>query len=237
MDISVRTTLYQAEDRSWLDSQHGTEAVRTITLDMSTFNAQTHYPLGYLPSGILLGEITSSGLWGPYSGTSSEVQTVTISGGPTGGTFTLSYGGHTTTAIPYNAAASAVQSALQALASIGAGNATVTGATGGPYSVDFVGALADEDVAQMTESGASLTGGTSPAVTVATTTAGGADESSDGRQVAAGILFNTLDVSGGAAKYGAPLFRHGFVLLANLPAQSGVDPNAITDLAGRIEFR
>lgn len=50
------------------------------------------------------------------------------------GTFTLAFGGNTTTALAYNAAASAVQSALAALPSIGAGNVTVTG-TPGNYQV------------------------------------------------------------------------------------------------------
>lgn len=86
--------------------------------------------------------------------------TVTISGTPTGGTFTLTVGGQTTTALAYNAATSAVQSALVALSSVGAGNATVTGSAGGPYAV----ALANGGT--LTGDGSSLTGGTTPAVTV-----------------------------------------------------------------------
>lgn len=103
----------------------------------------------------------------------SEVQTVTINGGPTGGTFTLTYAGQTTAGIAYNAAASAVQSALAALSNVGTGNVTVSGSAGGPYTVTFGGALADQNVPQMTANASSLTGGTSPSVTVATTTEGG----------------------------------------------------------------
>ena len=106
------------------------------------------------------------------TGTADEVQTVTVTGGPTGGTFTLTYSGQTTAGIAYNAAASAVQSALEALSNIAPGDVAVTGAAGGPYTVTFEGTLADTNVAQMTASGASLTGGTSPGVTVATTTSG-----------------------------------------------------------------
>lgn len=103
----------------------------------------------------------------------SEVQTVTITGAPTGGTFTLTSGGQTTAPIAYNAAASVVQTALRALSSVGAGNATVTGGPGPgtPYSVTFAGALANQNMPQMTASG-SFTGGTAPAVTVTTPTAG-----------------------------------------------------------------
>jgi len=103
-----------------------------------------------------------------------EVQTVTITGGPTGGTFTLTFGANTTSGIAYNALASAVQTALQALASVGASNALVTGAAGGPYTVQFTAALGQANQAQMTASGAGLTGGSSPGVTIATVQNGAA---------------------------------------------------------------
>lgn len=107
------------------------------------------------------------------SGSSTnEVQTVTVTGSPTGGTFTLTYAGQTTAAIAYNASNTTVRTSLEALSTIGTGNVAVTGPNGGPYVVTFQGALADQNVAQMTASGASLTGGTSPGVTVATTTGG-----------------------------------------------------------------
>lgn len=106
------------------------------------------------------------------AGGTNEVQTATITGTPTGGTFTLTYSGQTTGAIAFNAAASVVQTALIALSNIGPGDVTVTGSAGGPYTVTFGGTLAATDVAAMTASGASLTGGTSPGVTIATPTAG-----------------------------------------------------------------
>jgi len=56
------------------------------------------------------------------------------------GTFTLTYGGQTTSGIAYNAAASAVQTALEALSSIGSGNVSVTGNAGGPYTIRMIGA-------------------------------------------------------------------------------------------------
>lgn len=107
---------------------------------------------------------------------SNEVQTVAITGTPTGGTFTLSFAGQTTGTIAYNAAASAVASALAALTVVG-GSANVA-ATGGPLpgssvTVTFQGALAGQDVPQMTGSATGLTGGTTPAVTVTTGTPGG----------------------------------------------------------------
>lgn len=103
----------------------------------------------------------------------SEVQSVTITGAPTGGTFVLVFDDVATTDLAYNATPATVQSALQALPGIGAGNVTVTGSAGGPYTVTFAGSLANQDVTQITATG-DFTGGTSPAVTVTTTTPGSA---------------------------------------------------------------
>ncbi|NUS82786.1 MAG: hypothetical protein HOY75_08530 [Streptomyces sp.] len=122
--------------------------------------------------------ITSRPLQGaavPAAGT-DEVQQVAITGTPTGGTFTLTFSGQTTAAIAYNAAASAVQSALEALSNIAPGDVTCTGGPlpGTAVSVSFAGGSYDgADVPQMTANGAGLTGGTSPAVAVTTTTPGG----------------------------------------------------------------
>ena len=97
-----------------------------------------------------------------------SVQTVTITGSPTGGTFTLTFNGQTTAGIAYNAASSAVLTALEALTTIGTGNVSVTGGPGPatPYTVQFIGTLAN-NTTLMTANGALLTGGTSPNVTVA----------------------------------------------------------------------
>lgn len=60
---------------------------------------------------------------------SAQIQTVTISGSPTGGTYTLTYNSNTTSSIAYNASASAVQTALQALTGLGSVTVTQTGAS------------------------------------------------------------------------------------------------------------
>lgn len=105
-------------------------------------------------------------------GATSEVQSVTVTGAPTGGTFTLTYSGLTTAGIAYNATASTVQTALAGLSSVGSGNVAVTGSAGGPYTVTFKNDLSGLDVSAITASGASLTGGTSPSVAVANVTTG-----------------------------------------------------------------
>ena len=64
----------------------------------------------------------------------------------------------TTTAIPYNASSSEVQQALESLAGIGAGNVSVTGTAGGPWTVEFKGPLlSDTDVPQLSADPAALT--------------------------------------------------------------------------------
>ena len=73
MDITLQPTeTWTAEDRSWLGSRHGTDVPQTVTLNTSTFTANTHYPNGYVPSGTVLGMITATGLYGPYDDTASD---------------------------------------------------------------------------------------------------------------------------------------------------------------------
>lgn len=104
-----------------------------------------------------------------------EVQRITITGTPTGGSFTVTYAGQTTAAIAYNATAANVKSALEALSNIGVGDVLCTGGPfpGTPVDVTFSGALSGANIAQMTAT-SSLTGGSSPAVAVTTITEGGA---------------------------------------------------------------
>jgi hypothetical protein len=85
----------------------------------------------------------------------NEIERITVNAG--GGTFTISHGGDTTAPISFNASAGAVQSALEALESIGPGNVVVNGGPGGPYFVEFVGSLAKMAITPLTTSHSSLT--------------------------------------------------------------------------------
>lgn len=71
-DISVLSTAYQVENRSWLLSPHGSVTTISGTLDVSTLTAATHYPNGYVPSGLVLGLITATGLYGAYDDTAVD---------------------------------------------------------------------------------------------------------------------------------------------------------------------
>ncbi|MFJ6069059.1 hypothetical protein ACIQHU_39220 [Streptomyces tendae] len=227
-------------DRPWLASLVGVQDTNTITLDLTKFSEGSHYVTSANPmlqgrnvmkSGIPLGKVTASGLYAPYSGPRSEVQTVTITGGPTGGTYTLTFSGQTTAAIPYNATAAQVKSALEALSNVDVGDVAVSG---GPHPgtavvVTFGGQYLGEDVAQMTASGASLTGGTSPAVAVATTTAGGGASATDGTEALAGFLVSQISFNPGSSKAAGALLWHGEVFADQCPVP--FDPTDVASTA------
>jgi hypothetical protein len=104
-----------------------------------------------------------------------DVQTVTITGTPTGGTFTLTLDGQTTSALAYNASAGNVQSALEALTNIGTGNVLCSGGAlpGTGVVCTFRAGMSFRPVDLITHTD-SLTGGSSPAVHVTHTTQGAA---------------------------------------------------------------
>lgn len=105
----------------------------------------------------------------------NEVQTISITGTPTGGTISYSYDGRTTSALAFNSTAGAVQAAFEALPNIGSGG--VVGG-GGPWpntaiTLTFSGTNTQKrphpDPIVVTNA---LTGGTTPNSTVTTTTPG-----------------------------------------------------------------
>jgi hypothetical protein len=81
-----------------------------------------------------------------------EVQEVTPD--PKASTFTLTFEGQETAAIAFGASAAAVQSALEAVPSIGAGNVTVAEPAVNVYAVTFIATLGNMHVATLQASGA-----------------------------------------------------------------------------------
>jgi hypothetical protein len=120
-------------------------------------------------------ESVDSGVFDPSTlslGGVDEVQAATISGSPTGGTFKLAFKGQVTAAIAYNAAAATVQTELRKLSRLG-GGVTVAGSAGGPYTITFTGSkLGKQEQPLITLANNSLTGGTSPTVSITETTKG-----------------------------------------------------------------
>jgi hypothetical protein len=88
----------------------------------------------------------------------NEIHTISLDSTVTGGTWTYTKGANTTAGIAWNASASTVQTAITGLASVGSGNATVTGPNGGPWEVTYVNSLAFTNVSASV-SGALLTPG------------------------------------------------------------------------------
>lgn len=80
-----------------------------------------------------------------------------------GGTFTLTFDGQTTSGIAYNASASTIQTALEALSNIAPGDVTVTAGDSGIFTFEFTGTYAGLDVALLTVNSSSLTGSTATA--------------------------------------------------------------------------
>lgn len=231
-DISVRTsqTLVQ-DDQRWIGN--GGEPIgkpRSILLDRSAFDFVTNFPNGHLPSGIVLGKITATGLYAPYGASPSEVQTVTVDA--TGGTFTISFDGETTAAIAANETAANVQAALLLLSNLNTGDLTVarSGSVNAyVYTLTFGGQYLGVNVPAVTTGAGSLTGGAGTAA-VATSTAGGGS-ASDGTEVAQGHLFAAVTVDpDSTGDIAAALFWSGEVDESALPTHHGLDAAAKVDL-------
>lgn len=174
-----------------------------------------------------------------------EVQTITITGTPTGGTYTVSGNSSTTVTIAYDASAATVQTALRALGGQYSG-VVVSGSAGGPYTLTYPQGTGD--VAQPTLGTNSLTGGTSPSVAFATSTAGSNTDTygpydstaTDGRQnLVRGycfILNETVLQSGAFGFYQVPtdhpaVFDGGLVWKARLKV-GGTNPTYINSGSG-----
>jgi hypothetical protein len=183
----------------------------------------------------------------------NDVQTLTITGTPTGGSIRLAISGSyqdISTPIGYNLTAAAVQAILEAMPSIGTGNVACTGGPlpGTAVVITFQGAAKFTPMPVFAVFSSALTGGTTPAAAVAHTTtgksAGGiwlpySDAASDGSDVAKMLLeFPTVvnlwgqHLTGAAEPQrsrdlSAPAFYKGYFRTCDL---TGLDAAAIADL-------
>jgi ribosomal protein S11 len=132
------------------------DGVPKMRVGTDVYNLKVQYPTAALTATV---------------GGTNEVQQIVVSA--TGGTFTVTFDGSTTTALAYNISAASLQAALEALDNIEPGDVTVTGGPGATAAlvITFGGRYAYENVDEVTTNSASLTGGSSTA-TVSTTTQG-----------------------------------------------------------------
>ena len=111
MKLTQTVETFGNQDHSWLGSAHGLQYAVTRPFQVSAFVEATHYVDGYFPDGLAVAVPTSganSGYAVPIVARANEVQTVTITGTPTGGTATLTFDGETTVAIAFDAVAATV---------------------------------------------------------------------------------------------------------------------------------
>lgn len=129
-----------------------------------TLNGETTAGIAYnaTPSAVrsaleALGGVASGDVIVNRAAATDEVQLVTIDGGPTGGTFTLTFDGQTTAPIAFNASAGVVESALKALSNVGSRDVSVDAEevnevqsvqlvgepTGGTFTLSFDGEETD----------------------------------------------------------------------------------------------
>jgi len=127
----------------------------------------------------------NKGVSGRYWRAGDAVQTITVTGTPTGGNFTIASGASVNTAgawtpatlvVNFNAAAATVQTGIQAWGGIFS-TVTVSGSTGGPYTVTFPAITSNvaPESAPITIAATALTGGTNPKVGVVPSGQGGID--------------------------------------------------------------
>jgi hypothetical protein len=152
-------------------------AATEITMD-TTFAASTSNQL--VTMGLTVANLQSlflicdKGCTITTNGTAAaDVQTISITGTPTGGTFPITFGGQVTE-VAYSASNTTMQTALQALSTIGSGNVTCTGGPlpGTAIVCTFAGTLATGQQSLMTTFSGQLTGGSTPTAIVTHTTPG-----------------------------------------------------------------
>jgi hypothetical protein len=114
----------------------------------------------------LLGNVLSTG----PSSSANEIQTITVTGTPTAGTFILGFRGAYTTPLAYNISAAAMTTALEALPTIGVGNVVVTKPSTN-YIITMASAFLNKNVPQITFTVFDVFVGGSMAIS--TTTGGG----------------------------------------------------------------
>lgn len=210
----------------------------TAKVDNVNLAASTTYP-----AGTILGEKIGR----------KEVQRITITGTPTGGSFTITYAGQTTTDIAFNATAADVRNALEALSNIPAGGVVVSGGPG-PGTAFTIQFTARGDIAAVTTTD-SFSGGSGPASAVTTVTAGTAgtpgtygaydQDNTDGSEIPTHVLMYDVvtDASGNvfmgdsaasewnnSSKY-AQAYRAGYFATEDLV---GFDENARSLMNARL---
>jgi len=191
----------------------GTTAIADLDQYTGTLNSGLITFSGYKPDGTALGSSPATDLTMPVDGTTTlnnvltwlntdegtaavdEIQTISIGGGtPTSGKFNLTLNGETTGDINWNATAAQVETALEGLSGVSAGDVNCGGGAlpGAGITVTFEGNLAGQDITAMTVSGSTLDAGTA---SVAETTKGRAVQGILGSGATASLVNGKLVIT------------------------------------------
>lgn len=75
-DIAVTSSTFLPADRPWLlfEATGPLQSVPTTAdlINFALFTSGTHYPDGFIPSGVVLGKVTATGRLGPYDNSASD---------------------------------------------------------------------------------------------------------------------------------------------------------------------
>lgn len=181
-------------------------------------------------SGVLIHAASNNLIEGDFIGNSApanDVQTLSMVGAPTSGSFTLTFGNQTTGPIAFNATAAQIAAALSALPNVGVGNVA---ASGGPINltpviITFQGNLQAQAVPFLAANRGTLNNGGN--IQVSHTTQGSANvavpNQLDGVTIQAGATGNTV---GGDLRFGTRNYISGNIR-AGVTVQ---DPTSINNV-------
>lgn len=172
---------------------------------------------GFDVSGDAFGKAMTTGQ--AMGGVTNEVQSITINGTVSGGTFTITVTeiGETTAAIDYDATASEIQTALDALSGLEPGDIVVTGGPipSAPAVLTYNGPVfAGKGVAEITVNSGSLTGG---GTYDPSTTTPGADDVVDIDPVPAGASIANVYLDSTWAGLGGTQLLHAYTMDLTIP--------------------
>ncbi len=174
-------------NRSFATFTEGSNVVTNIVAATSAFH------VGDVIEGVVPAGTTITGV-GTESLILSAGATATVSGGAFSAT-------ETTAGMSYNTTAGVLSGALEGLPAIGLGNIAVTGGPGAsnPFTVEFKGALGNNEIPTTLEAGSAALTGATHTVTVATSLQGGGSEVCNATSIPADICKAGSESQGTAA--------------------------------------
>ncbi|MHC4425035.1 MAG: flagellar hook-basal body complex protein [Planctomycetota bacterium] len=199
----------------------GTTRIADLDQYTGTLSSGTITFSGYKPDGTALGSGPTTDLTMPVTSTTtisdvltwlntnegtaavSEVQTVTLStapdNDPDGGTFTLTYGGETTSSLAWDATAVQIEAALEALSTVNSGDITVSAPIDNAVTFTFANTL--DDVGLVTINSSLTDGGVAVTASVAETTTGRAVQGVLGSNATAALVNGQIRITDSASGY------------------------------------